>query len=83
MAAICRSNFVAPFPTSTDYFPSDRRWILNLRVCDLNALLAELGATGIAIVTKPEWDAPDISRFARLNDREGNPIELSEPPADS
>lgn len=57
--------------------------MLNFRVCDLDALLAELGVAGITIVTEPEWDTPETGRFARLNDPEGNPIELWEPPADS
>ena len=35
----------------------------------------------IEVVTKAEWDAtPEIGRFARIHDPEGNPIELWEPP---
>ena len=31
-------------------------------------------------ITKAEWDAtPEIGRFARIHDPEGNPIELWEP----
>ena len=29
-----------------------------------------------------EWDHPDVGRFARIHDPDGNPIELWEPPAD-
>jgi predicted enzyme related to lactoylglutathione lyase len=54
--------------------------MLNLRVSDLDALLAKLGAAGIDIITKPEWNAPETGRFARIHDPEGNPIELWEPP---
>ena len=33
-------------------------------------------------MTEAEWDAtPEIGKFARKHDREGNPIELWEPPA--
>jgi catechol 2,3-dioxygenase-like lactoylglutathione lyase family enzyme len=73
---------VAPFPTSTDYFPAEKQWMLNLRVAGLDALLDELAAAGIAIVKDPEWDTPETGRFARIHDPEGNPIELWEPPPD-
>ncbi len=72
----------APFSADTDYFPADRQWMLNLRVTDLDALLANLGAAGIDIITKPEWNTPETGRFARIHDPEGNPIELWEPPPD-
>ncbi|MGH8443671.1 MAG: VOC family protein [Solimonas sp.] len=71
----------APFKADTDYFASDRQWMLNLRVEGLDALLAKLRAAGIAVVTKAEWDTPETGRFARIHDPEGNPIELWEPPA--
>jgi predicted enzyme related to lactoylglutathione lyase len=70
----------APFPKSTDYFPAEKQWMLNLRVSGLDPLLAALAASGIAITTKPEWDTPETGRFARLHDPEGNQIELWEPP---
>jgi catechol 2,3-dioxygenase-like lactoylglutathione lyase family enzyme len=70
----------SPFPADTDYFPAGHHWMLNLRVSDLDALLAKLGAAGIDIITKPEWNAPETGRFARIHDPEGNPIELWEPP---
>lgn len=71
----------APFRESTDYFAADKQWMLNLRVSGLDALLDSLRAAGVAIVTDPEWDAPETGRFARLHDPEGNAIELWEPPA--
>lgn len=72
----------APFKERSDYFAADRRWMLNLRVAGLDDLLAALRAEGIEVVTKPEWDAaPEVGRFARIHDPEGNPIELWEPPA--
>ena len=70
----------APFPADTDHFPNDRQFMLNLRVAGLDALLAKLGAAGIAAETRPEWNSPETGRFARLLDPEGNPIELWEMP---
>jgi predicted enzyme related to lactoylglutathione lyase len=34
------------------------------------------------VKTDPAWDAPETGRFARIQDPEGNPIELWEPPAE-
>ncbi|MEY4269244.1 MAG: hypothetical protein RLZZ58_460 [Pseudomonadota bacterium] len=71
----------APFKADTDYFPTDRQYMLNLRVDDLDAVLAPFRAAGAAIITDPSWDDPSTGRFARIHDPEGNPIELWEPPA--
>ena len=70
----------APFKADTDYFAADKQWMLNLRVSDLNALIASLGDKGIAVRTDPEWDHPDTGKFARIHDPEGNAIELWQPP---
>jgi predicted enzyme related to lactoylglutathione lyase len=71
----------APFKADTDYFAADKRWMLNLRVDGLDDLLVSLRAAGIEVTTKDEWDAaPEIGRFARIHDPEGNPIELWQPP---
>jgi predicted enzyme related to lactoylglutathione lyase len=71
----------APFKADTNYFPADKQWMINLRVDDLDGLLASLGAAGIAAETRPdEWDTPETGRFARIHDPEGNPIELWQPP---
>lgn len=69
----------APFNADTDYFAADRQWMLNLRVDDLDRLLATLRAAEIAVITNPEWDMPGVGRFARIHDPEGNPIELWQP----
>ena len=53
--------------------------MINLRVDDLDAMIAQLEAAGIAVETRDEWDEPDVGRFARIHDPEGNPIELWEP----
>lgn len=70
-----------PFARDTDYFPAARQWMINFRVADLDGLLPKLRAAGIEVITKAEWDAPEIGRFARIHDPEGNPIELWEQPA--
>ena len=71
-----------PFKQDSDYFPAEKQVMINLRVSDLDALLASLRDAGIEVITKAEWDAtPEIGRFARIHDPEGNPIELWEPPA--
>ncbi len=69
----------APFKRDTDYFAEDKQWMLNLRVEGLDELLGRLRAAGIEVTTKAEWDSPEVGRFARIHDPEGNPIELWEP----
>ena len=71
----------APFKADTDYFANDKQWMLNLRVSEIDALIAKLHAAGIEVITKPDWDHPDTGRFARIHDPEGNAIELWQPPA--
>lgn len=71
----------APFETGTDYWPAEHEFMLNLRVSDLDGLLAELRAHGIDVTVKAEWDSPETGRFARIHDPDGNPVELWEPSA--
>ena len=71
----------APFKADTDYFAADKSFLINLRVSDLEGMLEQLNAAGIAIITKDEWDTPETGKFARIHDPEGNAIELWEPPA--
>lgn len=73
----------SPFQMDSDYFPADRQFMLNFRVEGLDALMEKLRASGIEIITNPEWDAPGVGRFARIHDPEGNPIELWEPDAEA
>lgn len=54
--------------------------MLNLRVSGLDDLVARLEAAGTSAERRAEWDHPDVGRFARVYDLEGNPIELWEPP---
>ena len=71
----------APFDSDTDYWAADKQFMLNLRVVDLDGLLEQLRAGGIEVIVKPEWDSPQIGRFARIHDPDGNAIELWEPSA--
>jgi predicted enzyme related to lactoylglutathione lyase len=69
-----------PFKADSDYFPADKPFMLNLRVDDLDGLIASLTAAGVDVRTEAEWNAsPEVGRFARIHDPEGNPIELWEP----
>jgi glyoxylase I family protein len=52
-------------------------WMINFRVRNLDAMVAQLRAAGISVEFDPQLSAN--GRFARLNDPEGNPIELWEP----
>ena len=67
-----------PFKANSDYFAADKAFMINLRVSGLDALLEKLRAANIEVVTKAEWDSMGMGRFARVNDPEGNPIELWE-----
>jgi glyoxylase I family protein len=68
----------APFPMDTGYFGSKQQaWMVNFRVRDLDAMVAQLQKSGIEVKVDPE-KYPN-GRFARLHDPEGNPIELWEP----
>ena len=65
------------FKRSTDYFdPSDSPFMLNLRVDDLEALVAELRREGIELIGEPMVE--EYGKFAWLLDPEGNKIELWE-----
>jgi predicted enzyme related to lactoylglutathione lyase len=67
------------FPAHSGYFgPGPQQAMVNFRVDDLDALLAQLTAEGVTIDPKQE-DYP-YGRFAWIEDPEGNRIELWEPP---
>ena len=67
----------APFEQDTTYFGrAEQSWMVNFRVGDLKAMIAQLRAADI-VVSEPE-SYPN-GDFARLHDPEGNPIELWEP----
>lgn len=69
----------APFKDDSDYFAAGKQWMINLRVDDLDELMLQLRAAGIAVETRADWDTPETGRFARIHDPEGNPIELWQP----
>src|SRR2546423_3404722 len=63
----------APFPADTDYFGKpEHRWMINFRVRDLDAMIAQLRSAGVKVTLDPQT-YPN-GRFARLHDPEGNPI---------
>jgi len=67
----------APFKKDTKYFGRpDQGWMVNFRVADLKAMVAELRAAGIVVEEPKSYPNGD---FARLHDPEGNPIELWQP----
>jgi catechol 2,3-dioxygenase-like lactoylglutathione lyase family enzyme len=71
----------SPFPKDTRYYqPSQAPFMINYRVKDLDAMLAQLRAQGIQTVGEPENS--EFGRFAWVMDPEGNKIELWEPPKD-
>jgi len=68
----------APFKQDTDYFGDMRlQWMINFRVRDLDAMVKQLRGGGVAVEVDAEEDP--YGRFARLNDPEGNPIQLWQP----
>lgn len=70
----------APFKANTDYFGrSEQQFMINLRVRDLDGLKKKLEANGVEVLTDPEWEMPEIGKFARIHDPAGTPIELWEP----
>ena len=67
----------APFKKDTKYFGKpEQTWMVNFRVADLKAMVAQLRAAGITVDDPQSYPNGD---FARLHDPEGNPIELWEP----
>ncbi len=69
----------APFPADTDYFGRpEQAWMLNFRVRDLDAMLAQLRAAGVGVDGEVQVEQ-GVGRFAWLSDPEGNRIELWEP----
>jgi predicted enzyme related to lactoylglutathione lyase len=66
-----------PFKETTDYFPAEKTAMVNLRVSELDGLLAQLRGGGTEIAREENMEG--VGRFARIHDPEGNPIELWEP----
>ena len=66
----------SPFPDGSDYFPDSQSVMLNFRVRDLAAMLAQLSAAQIPVIKE---DTMPIGRFAHIVDPDGNAVELWEP----
>jgi predicted enzyme related to lactoylglutathione lyase len=70
----------SPFKHDTGYFaPSDKPFMVNFRVDDLHALLAQLREAGVQVDAKVEEH--EYGRFGWIMDPDGNRVELWEPPA--
>jgi predicted enzyme related to lactoylglutathione lyase len=72
-------TLLATFPADTQYFaPSTSPFMINLRVRDLDAMLAQLRAAGATVDEKIEDG--EHGRFGWVLDPEGHRLELWEPP---
>lgn len=68
----------SPFPADTDHFGRpEQAWKLDLRVRDLDAMVAQLRATGIEVTPDPQT-YPN-GRFASTADPEGNRLSCGSP----
>lgn len=66
------------FDQNTDYFePSTKDFMINFRVQNIEALVAELKQNGVTVLNNIE--TYDYGKFVHLMDEEGNKIELWEP----
>jgi predicted enzyme related to lactoylglutathione lyase len=67
-----------PFAADTEYFGNaEQAWMVNFRVRNLGAMVKQLEAAAITVTVDP-IEYPN-GKFARLQDPEGNPVELWEP----
>jgi len=68
----------SPFDEKTDYFdPSEKEFMINYRVQNIEGLVRQLREKGVTIVDKIE--RYEYGKFVHLMDPEGNKIELWEP----
>ncbi len=68
----------SPFSDKTKYFePSQKEFMINYRVEDLEALVEVLRKEGVTILD--EIETYDYGKFVHILDPEGNKIELWEP----
>ena len=74
------STVWAPFDAETDYFGRrENAWMINFRVRDLDAMLAQLRAAGATVDERIETLA-GFGRFGWFEDPDGSRVELWEPP---
>jgi predicted enzyme related to lactoylglutathione lyase len=72
------STVWAAFPAETNYFGRpDQQAMVNYRVGDLDAMVAQLRAAGVEVEAAQEMEN---GRFAWATDPEGNRFELWQPP---
>jgi len=65
---------LSPFKAATEYFaPSEAPFMINLRVDDLDGMIADLAVKGISILGRQD---EDYGRFAWILDPDGIKIEL-------
>lgn len=68
----------SPFNSATKYFnPSDKEFMINYRVEDLEWLVEELKKEGVTVLD--EIENFDYGKFVHIIDPEGNKIELWQP----
>ena len=68
----------SPFNKTTNYFePSEKEFMINYRVVNIEALVDQLKANGVTIVDTIE--TYDYGKFVHIMDPDGNKIELWEP----
>jgi predicted enzyme related to lactoylglutathione lyase len=67
------------FPDTTKYFqPSEKPFMINLRVQDLTWLVAQLREEGVEVEGNAQES--EFGKFAWVMDPDGNRVELWEPP---
>lgn len=68
----------SPFPQGSEYFaPSEKPFMINYRVQNIEALVDQLKENGVVIVDSIE--TYDYGKFVHIMDHEGNKLELWEP----
>ncbi|NOX48867.1 MAG: VOC family protein [Chlorobi bacterium] len=68
----------SPFPETANYFaPSNKEFMINYRVDNLDYLVAQLKKGGVEFVDSTE--TYEYGKFVHIMDIEGNKIELYEP----
>jgi predicted enzyme related to lactoylglutathione lyase len=67
------------FSGDTEYWPRDRQVMVNFRVTDLDAMLAQLRDAGVEVDDRVEEQ--EFGRFGWAVDPEGNRFELWQPAA--
>jgi predicted enzyme related to lactoylglutathione lyase len=69
----------SPFPQDTEYFGRpEQGFMVNLRVRDLDAMLAQLRGLGTVVIDDVQ-EMDGIGRFGWVEDPDGNRIELWQP----